>query len=180
MAIPSVPGLRGADHVGLTVPDLEQAITFFTDVLGATLVYRMGPFVDDEGNWFSDELGLHPRSRVAAMALLRLGSGANLEVFQYESPGQRHELPQMSDWGGHHVAFYVDDIDAALANLREHGVTVLGQLKPGLGPEAGEGTGWVFFRSPWGLPLELVSYPNGRVYEATTTARLWNAAHPER
>lgn len=174
-----VPGLRGTDHVGLTVPDLEQAIAFFTDVIGCELVYRMGPF-QDEGTWFSDELGLDPRARIPAMALMRCGSGVNLELFQYEAPEQRRELPRMSDWGGHHLAFYVDDIEVALASLREHGVEIIGQLKPGMGPEAGEGTGWIFFRAPWGLPLELVSYPNGRVYETTTAARLWNAAHPER
>lgn len=174
-----IPGLRGTDHVGLTVPDLEEAITFFTDVIGCELVYRMGPFVDD-GTWFADELGLDPRAHIPAMALMRCGAGVNLELFHYEAPQQRQELPRMSDWGGHHLAFYVDDIDAALANLREHGADILGQLKPGLGPEAGEETGWIFFRSPWGLPLELVSYPNGRVYEATTSARLWNAAHPYR
>ncbi len=56
----------------------------------------------------------------------------------------------------------------------------MGQLKPGLGPEAGEGTGWIFFRSPWGLRWSWSPYPNGRVYEATTTARLWHTAHPER
>ncbi len=112
--IPSVPGLRGTDHVGLTVPDLGQAITFFTDVLGCQLVYRMGPFADD-GTWFTDELGLDARARIPAMALMRCGSGSNLELFHYEAPEQRHELPRMSDWGGHHLAFYVDDMEAALA-----------------------------------------------------------------
>lgn len=173
-----LPGLRGTDHVGLTVPDLEQAITFFTEVIGCELIYRMGPFIDD-GNWFADELGLDPRARIPAMSLMRCRTGVNLELFQYEAPHQRKELPRMSDWGGHHLAFYVDDIDAALAGLREHHVDILGRLKPGLGPEAGDGTGWIFFRAPWGLPLELVSYPNGRAYEATTPARLWNAAYPD-
>jgi catechol 2,3-dioxygenase-like lactoylglutathione lyase family enzyme len=36
-----LPGLRGTDHIGLTVPDLEQAITFFTDVIGCRLVARV-------------------------------------------------------------------------------------------------------------------------------------------
>lgn len=176
----SVPGLRGVDHVGLTVPDLEQAVTFFTDVLGARLIYRMGPFADAEGTWFTDELGLDARARIPGMALMRCGSGANLELLEYDAPEQRQQLPRMSDWGGHHLAFYVEDIDAAVAALRVHGVPILGHLKPGLGPEAGEGTGWIFFQSPWGLPLELVSYPNGRAYESVTPQRLWHAAHPER
>ena len=29
-----LPGLRGVDHVGITVPDIEQATAFFVDVLG--------------------------------------------------------------------------------------------------------------------------------------------------
>ena len=30
----AVPGLRGVDHIGITVPDIEQATAFFVDVLG--------------------------------------------------------------------------------------------------------------------------------------------------
>ena len=30
----AIPGIRGLDHVGFTVPDLEQAHEFFVDVLG--------------------------------------------------------------------------------------------------------------------------------------------------
>ena len=29
-----LPGLRGHDHTGITVPDMDQAVGFFTDVLG--------------------------------------------------------------------------------------------------------------------------------------------------
>lgn len=97
---------------------MEQVITFFTDVIGCELMYRMGLFVDD-GTWFADELGPDPRARSLAMALIRCHAGINLELFHYEVPQQRHELPHMSDWGGYHLAFYVDDIGAALASLRK-------------------------------------------------------------
>ncbi len=30
----TLPGLRGIEHVGLTVPDLDAAVRFFVDVLG--------------------------------------------------------------------------------------------------------------------------------------------------
>jgi hypothetical protein len=29
---PGMPGMRGLDHFGLTVPDMEQAVDFFCDV----------------------------------------------------------------------------------------------------------------------------------------------------
>ena len=30
----ALPGLRGLDHIGITVPNMEQATAFFVDVLG--------------------------------------------------------------------------------------------------------------------------------------------------
>jgi hypothetical protein len=29
-----LPGMRGHDHTGITVPDMKEALTFFVDVLG--------------------------------------------------------------------------------------------------------------------------------------------------
>jgi catechol 2,3-dioxygenase-like lactoylglutathione lyase family enzyme len=34
-----IPGLRGGDHVGITVPDMAQAHAFLTGVLGCEHVY---------------------------------------------------------------------------------------------------------------------------------------------
>ena len=45
----------------------------------------------------------------------------------------------MSDWGGTHIAFYVEDMDAAIAYLAEHDIDVLGGKKPGIDAESGEG-----------------------------------------
>ena len=33
-AASSIPGMRGHDHTGITVPDMKQAVDFFTDVVG--------------------------------------------------------------------------------------------------------------------------------------------------
>jgi hypothetical protein len=46
------------------------------------------------------------------------------------------------------------------------------------GPAAG--SHWVYFRAPWGLQMELVSYPDGKAYEAGASVRLWNPRFPER
>ena len=70
--------------------------------------------------------------------------------------------PRNSDVGGHHVALYVDDLDAAVAYLREQGVRVLGRADGELG--AHEGQRWVYFLAPWGMQFELVSYPDGKAY----------------
>ena len=44
-----IPGLRGTDHIGITVPDLDEAERWFIDVLGAVHVYTLTT-VDPRGN----------------------------------------------------------------------------------------------------------------------------------
>jgi hypothetical protein len=46
------------------------------------------------------------------------------------------------------------------------------------GPSAGQV--WVYFLTPWDMQCELLSYPNGKGYEACTSRRLWHPAMPER
>ena len=45
------------------------------------------------------------------------------------------------------------------------------------GPSAGQT--WVYFLTPWGMQLELVSFPDGKGYEKDTDRRLWHPARPE-
>ena len=105
--------------------------------------------------------------------MLRLGP-INIELLQYSSPDQRTQWPSTSDFGGHHVAFYVDDLDAAVERLRSSGIEVLGEPMLLPGPESGPNARFIFFRAPWGLFLELVSYPDGKRYESETERRLFD------
>jgi catechol 2,3-dioxygenase-like lactoylglutathione lyase family enzyme len=85
------------------------------------------------------------------------------EVFEYAAPDQRSTPPRNSDVGGHHVALYVDDLDAAVAHLKSRGVTMLGEPTVSKGPS--EGQRWVYFLAPWGMQFELVSYPGGKAFD---------------
>jgi catechol 2,3-dioxygenase-like lactoylglutathione lyase family enzyme len=158
----AIPGLRRLDHVGFTVPDLDEASAFLVDVLGATYLYSLGPFSSDD-DWMAEHLNVHPRTVMNENRWFRLGDQAVLEVFSYSSPGQQHRMPANSDIGGHHLALYVDDLDAAVAHLRDRGVTVLGDPTPSRGPA--EGNRWVYFLTPWGMQMELVSYPGGKRFD---------------
>jgi len=173
-----LPGLRGTEHIAFTVPSLTQAVEFFVDLLGCEYMYPIGPFRDPEGDWFETNLDLHPRAEIPAACLLRCGNGSNFEIFEYRSPDQRREMPKMSDWGGVHLAFYVDDMDAALGYLQTKGVRILGGQKAGIGVEAGEGSSFAHFLSPWGMLLELVSFPNGKTYMQERERLLWQPARP--
>ncbi|MFJ8882602.1 VOC family protein [Streptomyces sp. NPDC102402] len=167
-----IPGARAVHHIAYTVPDLDQAVDFFTQVIGAELAYRLGPVEDPDGDWMTEKLGVHPRAS-AQIAMLRLGPATNLELFAYTSPDQDRTRPRNSDWGGHHFAIYVDDVDKAAAYLREQpGVTVLGEPETiEDGPIAGDR--WVYFTTPWGLHMELINMPAGMPFEQTTETRLF-------
>lgn len=170
-----LPGLRGVDHLGITVPDLEEAGRWLVDVLGAVHVYTLGSKQSDDG-WMQVHLGVHPRTVIREIRFYRLGNGMNFEVFAYEAADGQAPMPKNSDLGGHHVALYVDDIDAAIEHLRAHRVDVMGE--PTASKQAAEGQRWAYFRSPWGMQFELVSYPEGKAYEAAAHVRLWHPARP--
>ncbi|MFF4761544.1 VOC family protein [Streptomyces sp. NPDC001292] len=97
--------------------------------------------------------------------------GPNFEIFEYEAPDQSPRPPRNSDVGGHHLAFYVEDLDEAVAHLRGRGVRVLGEPTASSGPSSGQR--WVYFLTPWGMQLELVSFPAGKAYEKDAPVRLW-------
>lgn len=176
-----VPGLRGMEHIGFTVPDINAACDWFESVLGAETLYTAATnFRHDDDDWMAEHLHVDPRAVITEFRYLRIGNGTNFEVFQYEAPDQAQTPPRNSDVGGHHLAFYVDDIDAAVAYLREQGVEVLGEPTAYTeGPNLG--LTWCYFMAPWGLQLEVVSAPGGTVYDneakASGRTRLFNPAN---
>jgi len=171
-----LPGLRGCEHIGITVPDLEQATQFFVDVLGCEQFYDLGPFKFDD-DWMARQLNVDRRAVVTRLRFFRCGFGPNFEVFEYTAPDQQTEPPRNSDIGGHHIAIYVDDFDAALAHLRQAGLRILGEpVVRHVGPSAGQT--WIYFLTPWGLQMELVSFPKGKGYEKETDRRLWSPVDP--
>ncbi|MCW2760702.1 MAG: Glyoxalase/bleomycin resistance protein/dioxygenase [Marmoricola sp.] len=157
-----IPGLRRLDHIGFTVPDLDEATRFLVDVLGCEWLYSLGPFSSDD-DWMAEHLAVHPRSVMRENRWFRCGDQAVFEVFDYIAPGQQLTPPRNSDVGGHHVALYVDDLDAAVEHLEGLGVRVLGGTTASKGPAAGNR--WVYFLAPWGMQFELVSYPLGKAFD---------------
>ena len=157
-----ISGIERLDHIGLTVPDLAQAHRFFVEVLGCEYMYSLGPF-QDEGSWMGLHLGVPDTAVMRELHFFRLGGQAIFEIFEYEAPDQVLNPPLNSDVGGHHLAFYVPDLDSAVAQLDAHGITVMGRPTSSKGPS--EGQRWVYFLAPWGLQCELVSYPGGKAFD---------------
>lgn len=180
LAVPAqagMPGMRGHDHTGITVPDMDQAVTFFTDIVGCQKAMSFGPFADDKGTFMQDLLGVDPKAVIEKITMMRCGSGSNIELFKYKAADQRDLKQKNSDIGAFHIAFYVDDIKAAKAFLDEKGVaTRMGPLPVDQGPAAGQAI--LYFQAPWGLQLEAITYPKGMAYEKDGGPVLWTPKDP--
>jgi catechol 2,3-dioxygenase-like lactoylglutathione lyase family enzyme len=150
-----VPGLRHVDHVGLTVPDIDQAVDFFVEQFGAEELYRStrgpDPSFMRENFEVQDDAAL-------TLSMLRVPPNLNIELFEWSGSGRRADPPRASDAGGHHLCFVVDDVDAATEHLaRVPGVRILGSVKQ-VGDDSPHvaGNRWTYFVTPWGSLLELV------------------------
>jgi catechol 2,3-dioxygenase-like lactoylglutathione lyase family enzyme len=159
----TLPGLQTIDHVALTVPSLDDAVRFYTDVIGGEELYRMGPFdaaeiprMPDGRDWTEAHVNV-PGARLK-IAILRIGDRVNLELFEYEKPeGANPTPPRNNDVGGHHVGFKVSNLDSATAFLRDRGVELFeGPIEMTEGPGAGQRVH--YFLDPWGNQLELTEY----------------------
>jgi catechol 2,3-dioxygenase-like lactoylglutathione lyase family enzyme len=154
---------------------MRQAHAFLVDVLGCEHVYSL-PEMRHHDDWMHEHLNVDSRRVVREIRFYRCGFGLNFEVFEYEPhPGQA-QVPRNSDLGGHHIALYVDDMDAAVAYLRARAVRVL--AGPVASRNASQGQRWVYFLAPWGMQFELVSYPGGKAYEQDAEVLLWHPARP--
>jgi catechol 2,3-dioxygenase-like lactoylglutathione lyase family enzyme len=158
-----IPSFDTIDHFGVTVPDLEEAVAFFVEVLGAEDWYREGPD-EDAGDAMWRELRVHPRASVR-LAMLKLGSTTTIELLEYTVPAGEATTtaPRNSDHSAAHIGLRVRDVDAAAEYLR--GVAGVEVLEGPVTVEGGPSSGlrWVYFTTPWGSMMELVQLPDGMV-----------------
>ena len=123
--------LAGIHHVAIIASDYARSKRFYVDVLGLQVVAEA--YREARGSWKLD---------------LRLADGTQVELFSFPAPPPRVSRPEAC--GLRHLAFRVDDLDAALAHLQAHGVA----SEP-VRVDEYTGRRFSFFADPEGLPLEL-------------------------
>ena len=171
-----IPGLRGTEHIGFTVPDLEQATSFFVDVIGCEYMFELGPFVAED-DWMKTHLNVHPRTVMRRLRFFRCKYGPNFEIFEYEAPDQNLNSAEEQRRRGASSCLLCRRLRCSSSlPVGERSASLGERTVRTAGPNAGQT--WIYFLSPWGMQFELVSYPNGKGYEKNTTARLWHPAKP--
>ncbi|HEY3614160.1 MAG TPA: VOC family protein [Gaiellales bacterium] len=140
-------------HTGLTVSNLERALAFWGDALGAEVVVRQ----DRQGGYFEAIVGEHGVDvRTAQVAIGR--DGHRIELFEYRSPRGGRVAPRSADVGFTHVCVACDDLDAVLARLVGAGGEAVSEpIEVDTGVNAGGRA--VYVRDPDGHTVELFTPP---------------------
>ena len=168
--------MRGVDHVGIAVPDLDAATKFFVNAIGCQAAYKLGPFEGGGTTWMLSNLDVDASARLMIQTL-RCGDGANVELFAFETPTGKKVPPRRDDVGSASIGFYFDDLPAAIARVRGAGGTILGEIKAVAdGPIAGER--WVYSRTAWGQYIFLMTAPGGTKNDKHGDVKLWSPRKP--
>jgi catechol 2,3-dioxygenase-like lactoylglutathione lyase family enzyme len=143
--------VRGIHHVGITVPDLDAGIEFYTGVLGLELFDPPSPVFDHA------ELGPAVGVPGGALRQVNLACGDSIvELLEYTNPPEASPTPVRADQrGAAHLALHVDDAEATKAELEAKGVEFLSEVNA-VDEGVLAGWRWVYFRDPAGIVLELV------------------------
>ena len=117
-------------HVAIIVSDYRRAREFYVEKLGFPVLREN--FRPDRGDWKLD---------------LKFGDG-ELEIFAIPGAPPRPSWPEAR--GLRHLAFRVEDVEAAVRALEQRGIP----CEP-IRTDPFTGGRMTFFRDPDGLPLEL-------------------------
>jgi catechol 2,3-dioxygenase-like lactoylglutathione lyase family enzyme len=145
--------IESTDHTGITVSSLDDALSFWSDVMGFEHLYTW----DFERSVFLEEL-VGVNAAAVRIAMVR-GPGHLIELLEYRSPNDRQVMkPRSCDVGSVHVAFRVKNLDALLVRIAAMGWSALSQVQT---VESGERTGLrlVYVRGPDGVTVEFLEYP---------------------
>jgi methylmalonyl-CoA/ethylmalonyl-CoA epimerase len=132
------------NHVGVATPSIDQALTVYRDMLGATAITEKRSLPEFGVTVCFVNL---PNSQIELLE--PLGEGSVISAFLEKNPRG----------GQHHVCFEVQDIYAARDDMRAKGATVLGTGEPRIGAH-GVPVIFVHPKDMGGVLVELMQTPS--------------------
>jgi catechol 2,3-dioxygenase-like lactoylglutathione lyase family enzyme len=116
--------IKGFDHVGITVDDLDLVTAFFAglvlEVVGRSFV---------EGEFIDTVIGI-PDSRTEIVMLRPPDGGAGVELASFVSPDHEPGSPtaMANELGLRSICFEVDDLQGAVDGLAANGYGLVGGI----------------------------------------------------
>lgn len=147
------------NHIGINVPDVDLAISWYRDVLGCFVLAEPAEASDDGSHLgaivkdiFGDAFG---KVRIAH---LTTACGVGIEMFQFMEP--KTYVPEntfdFSRSGIFHICLTTADIDATAKLITQNGGKVLSKIWQ-LYPE--QNMRLVYCMDPWGTIIEFFEAP---------------------
>ncbi|RUT26769.1 VOC family protein [Asaia sp. W19] len=117
-------------HIAIIASDYQKSRHFYTEILGLEIIREI--WRAQRQSWKCD---------------IAIGT-TQIELFSFPTPPTRPTQPEAA--GLRHLAFSVDDMQAAVAHLENHAI----RCEP-VRTDPYTGKLYTFFTDPDGLPLEL-------------------------
>ncbi|GAA0749917.1 VOC family protein [Ideonella azotifigens] len=117
--------LKRMDNVLIVVDDLEAVKAFFIE-----LGLRLEGETTVEGPLVGKLIGLNDVR--ATLAMLRTPDGQGIELDKFHAPEAIRYGPvnaPVNSYGLRRIMFAVENIDAVLARMREHGAELIGEMQ---------------------------------------------------
>ncbi|HJP62253.1 MAG TPA: VOC family protein [Mucilaginibacter sp.] len=122
--------LNRVHHIAIICTDYERSKQFYTEVLGLKIVREV--FRAERNSYKLD---------------LEVNGLYQIELFSFPNPPARPSHPEAA--GLRHLAFEVENIETAIAEVQKHGIDV----EP-VRVDEHTGKRFTFFADPDGLPIE--------------------------
>lgn len=143
--------LQAWEHTSYSVEDIKEAVRFYRDALGFEVVWH-------GRNWRNDiQTYLGTNSGVAEIVMLRSPVSSHIiEFIRFDEVPADVAVGTPVRPGTGHVAFRVDDVEVATAQLVDRGAALIGgiQVSPGVGRGC-------YLRVPGGTVIELTDLAEG-------------------
>ena len=123
--------LNRVHHIAIICTDYQKSKHFYSGILGLKIL-----------------LEVYREERQSYKLDLEVGNQYQIELFSFPEPPARLSRPEAA--GLRHLAFEVDDIDEAVAHIKEFGIAI-----EAIRIDEFTGKRFTFFADPDGLPLEL-------------------------
>ncbi|GGX77108.1 VOC family protein [Pseudoduganella dura] len=154
LARPAIAAFRRADHVGITVTSLAEALRFWVDVLGFRHVVKTHY---ENSEFLEQVVGVDGAD--VTLAMVEGPDGSLVELLEYHAPSERQMMkPRSCDVGSVHLAYMVDNLDSLLAKVEAAGWLRLGAPQTVSGG-ARDGLRIVYVRGQDGVTLEFLQAP---------------------
>lgn len=156
-------------HISLIVPDVDQAVGFFTNLFGKLTILDRSPVRFDNAV-VAKYVNVPNGETIIDHCVIESGRGDQLKLFEYPCA---QSSPSSEIGVGTYIAFEVDDAFAVAERMKAAGIDLLEGPTRTVGGPVDELI-WLCLCSPWGQHIEIISIDGPLECESEWWAGAWS------